>query len=85
MEICRNLSVEILDGMAQEYRENAAYERIIRKFMALALLRKSLFIDLIPFAEKNRQLLNMIKRYGQPEYPLNAYIDAVSHYVLQLD
>ena len=28
-EICRNLSVEILDGMAQEYRENAAYERFI--------------------------------------------------------
>ena len=38
VEICRNLRVEILDGMTQEYRENAAYERIIRKFMALAFL-----------------------------------------------
>ena len=32
------------------------------------------------FRRKDRQLLNLINRYGQPEYPLNAYIDAVSHY-----
>ena len=37
------------------------------------------------YLRTNRQLLNLIDRYGQPEYPLNAYLDAVSHYVLQLD